>query len=96
MRLILDNVSEKDYKWLLSMAKALNLKVAVEEDNPMSLNEVDKALDKAINEDLKTDSHNFGIEKAHIKEFQQRKKDYLAGKSQTTSWDTIKKQYGIL
>lgn len=98
MRLILDNVSEKDYQWLTSMAKALNFTVAVEEEtHEISLDEIDKALDKSIAEDSKTDfSNNFGIEEIHIKEFQERKEDYLSGKSPTTSWNVIKKEYGLL
>jgi hypothetical protein len=98
MRLILDNVSEKDYEWLTSMAKALNYKVAVEEETQKkSLDEIDKALDKSLAEDSKNDfSNNFGIEESHIKEFQERKENYLSGKSQTTSWDIIKKEYGLL
>jgi hypothetical protein len=98
MRLILDNVSEKDYQWLTSMAKALNFKVAIEEEaKEISLDEIDKALDKSLAEDSKTDfSLNFGIEENHIKEFQERKEEYLSGKSQTTSWSSIKKEYGLL
>lgn len=98
MRLILDNVSEKDYQWLTSMAKALNFKVAVEEETKeISLDEIDKALDISLSEDSKTDfSHNFGIEEIYIKEFQERKEEYLSGKSQTTSWNSIKKEYGLL
>lgn len=73
MRLILDNVSERDYEWLVSMAKSLKFKVAIEGDGS-----------------------NFGIKKAHEKEFLQRKEDYLSGKDQTTPWDTIKQGYGLV
>lgn len=89
MRLILDNVSKRDYEWLLSMAKALNFKVTAEtsEENT-TLEKVDRLLEEeetdTSNADFKT---TFGISDTDIAEFRQRKADYQSGKDKPITWD---------
>lgn|SRR5690606_16627933 len=98
MRLILDNVSKRDYEWLLSMAKALNFKVTADAANPnLSLDHVDKLLNCDIS-DAQTDDfmESYGLTDADVKEFRQRKVDYQSGQDTPVTWEAIKERYGLI
>ena len=98
MRLILDNVSKRDYEWLLSMAKALNFKVITEASSAnTTLEQIDPLLDEEVTDvpaaDFKT---TYGISDADIAGFRQRKADYQSGKDKPVAWETIKERYGLI
>lgn len=98
MRLILDNVSERDYEWLLSMAKALNFKVTAESSNPtINLEDVDSLLDnKVADKQIDDFTKSYGITEADVAEFSQRKAEYQSGEDTPIAWEAVKKRYGII
>lgn len=98
MRLILDNVSKRDYEWLLSMAKALNFKVTTEASSTnTTLEQIDHLLDEVITDAPTADYITaYGISDADIAEFQKRKADYQSGKDKPVPWETIKERYGLI
>jgi len=97
MRLILDNVSKRDYKWLLSMAKALNFKVTADVSTQITLDDVDRLLDEDATDTSSNDFMKpYGITDTDVAEFRQRKADYQSGKDKPAAWETIKGRYGLL
>ena len=98
MRLILDNVSKRDYKWLLSMAKALNFKVTTEASPAnTTLDQIDRLLDEDVADAPTADFvKSYGISDADIAEFRQRKADYQSGEDKPVAWETIKARYGLI
>ncbi len=98
MRLILDNVSKRDYEWLLSMAKALNFKVITDASaENITLDSVDVLLDEDVSDTPTTDfMKSYGITDTDVTEIKQRKADYQSGKDKPIAWNTIKKRYGLL
>jgi|GEM_PF-3591778 len=98
MRLILDNVSKRDYKWLLSMAKALNFKVTTDTSSEnITLGNVDSLLDEDASDTQTADfAKSYGITDSDVAEFRQRKADYQSGKDKSIAWNTIKERYGLL
>ena len=81
MRLILDNVSKRGYKWLLSMAKALDFKVTTDVSTPnLSLDHVDNLLDSDVTDTQAADfMKSYGLTEADVAEFRQQKADYQSG-----------------
>ncbi|WP_157278501.1 hypothetical protein [Olivibacter sitiensis] len=98
MQLILDNVSKRDYEWLLSMAKALNFKVTTDvSSQDITLDNVDLLLEEDAPDIPTTDFMNsYGVTDADVAEFRQRKADYQSGKDEPVAWNTVKKRYGLL
>ncbi|WP_353125303.1 hypothetical protein [Parapedobacter pyrenivorans] len=98
MRLILDNVSKRDYEWLQSMAKALNFKITAELSAPnISLDHVDSLLDSDVTDTPSADFvKSYGVTEADIAEFRQRKADYRSGEDNPVAWETIKQRYGLI
>lgn len=98
MRLILDNVSKRDYKWLLSMAEALNFKVTTDvSSTDITLDRIDALLDEDVS-DIPTAgfTKSYGVTDSDVAEFRQRKTDYQSGKDKPIAWNTIKERYGLL
>lgn len=98
MRLILDNVSKRDYKWLLSMAKALNFKITTDVfSENITLDKVDALLDEDVSDAPTSDfMKSYGIADSDVTEFRQRKTDYQSGKDESVPWNAVKERYGIL
>lgn len=98
MRLILDNVSKRDYEWLLSMAKALNLTVTTDMlSEDITLDDVDILLDENPSDTTVTDfKDSYGVTDADIATFRQRVSDYQSGKDTPIAWKAIKKRYGLV
>ncbi|SEL09136.1 hypothetical protein [Parapedobacter koreensis] len=98
MRLILDNVSKRDYQWLLSMAKALNFKVTTDlSSENVTLDSVDVLLNEDTSDIPTTDfMKSYGLTDSDVAEFRQRKIDYQSGKDKPVAWETIKEHYGLL
>lgn len=98
MRLILDNVSKRDYEWLLSMAKALNFKVTTDvSSKKITLDGIDALLDEDASDTPTTDfMKSYGVTDSDVAEFRQRKTDYQSGKDKPVAWNTIKERYGLL
>ncbi len=99
MRLILDNVSKRDYEWLQAMAKSLNFKVTAESSTPsISLDHVDDLLDNDAVDDTSTSDFmkSFGVTEADVTEFRQRKADYQSGKDNPVAWTAVKERYGLV
>jgi len=98
MRLILDNVSKRDYEWLLSMAKALNFKVTADIVTPnLSLDHVDNLLDSDVTDTQTADfMKSYGVTEADVAEFRQRKADYQSGQDNPVAWEAVKERYGFI
>ncbi|MEC3879759.1 hypothetical protein [Parapedobacter sp. 10938] len=94
MRLILDNVSKRDYEWLQSMAKALNFKVTAESSAPtIALDHVDSLLDNNATDTPTADfMKTYGVTEADVAEFRQRKADYLSGDDNPVAWKAVKER----
>ncbi len=98
MRLILDNVSKRDYEWLQSMAKALNFKVTAELSAPtITLDHVDSLLDNnATNTPTADFMKTYGVTEADVAEFRKRKADYQSGDDNPVAWKAVKERYGLI
>ena len=98
MRLILDNISKRDYEWLLSMANALNLKVSTDTSSESTtLDKIDGLLNEDISDTQTTDFiKSYGISETDVAVFRERKTAYQTGKDESIRWDTIKERYGLL
>lgn len=98
MRLILDNVSKRDYEWLQSMAKALNFKVTAESSAPtITLDHVDSLLENDATDMQTADFMKaYGVTEADVAEFRQRKADYQSGDDNPVAWKAVKERYGLI